>query len=295
VGVQELEPVPVPDGETVPVGVDERVVVVELVPESEPVFDELAPAVKDAVGVREWERERLVVELGVIDDVPESELVGELVDVSLGVGGGVEVGVPLREPSSDFVVVGVAVSDSDRLDVVLRDRVDELVNEAVPDCEGVSAAVIVEDALKVDDGVGLSDGVCVGVSVGVEGGDDEGVPVAVCDGLCDGDSVGSGVCDAESVGDAVALPVSERLLVAVIVRVGDAVGVERTSVGDGETVCEGVGGEQERRSAEPPRPDTAPTPAPTYVTLPEKVTGNVALTKLEPPAPPPKVVLVMLK
>jgi hypothetical protein len=53
VGVQELDPVPEPDGETVPVGVDERVVVVEPVPVSVPVFDELAPAVNDAVGVRE--------------------------------------------------------------------------------------------------------------------------------------------------------------------------------------------------------------------------------------------------
>jgi hypothetical protein len=49
--------------------VDDSVIVVEPVPESEPVFDELAPVVTDAVGVRDTDRERLIVELGVIDDV----------------------------------------------------------------------------------------------------------------------------------------------------------------------------------------------------------------------------------
>ena len=79
--VHELDPVPDPVGVIEPVGVDERVIVVEPVPESEPVFDELAPAVTDAVGVREMDRERLVVELGVVDEVPVSELVEELVGV----------------------------------------------------------------------------------------------------------------------------------------------------------------------------------------------------------------------
>ncbi len=168
---------------------------------------------------------------------------------------------------------------------MLREAVDEVVTEAVPDCEGVSAAVLDEDALTVDDEDGLSDGVCVVVSEGVTVVDADGVSVAVWD----------GVCDAESVRDAVALPVAETLAVAVIVCVGDAVGVESTSVGDGETVCEGVGGAQERSTAEPPRPGAAPTPAPTKATAPATTTGNVALTKLEPPAPAPKVVLVTLR
>jgi hypothetical protein len=80
-GVHELDPVPDSVGVIEPDGVDERVIVVEPVPESEPVFDELAPAVTDAVGVREMDRERLVVELGVVDEVPVSELVEELVGV----------------------------------------------------------------------------------------------------------------------------------------------------------------------------------------------------------------------
>jgi len=81
------EPVPVRDPVAVPddVGVEESVIVVEPVPESEPVFDGLAPEVRDAVGVRDSDRERLDVELGVKVAVPVSEFVGVLVGVPLPV------------------------------------------------------------------------------------------------------------------------------------------------------------------------------------------------------------------
>ena len=58
---------------------------VEPVPESEPVFDALAPVVTDAVGEHEMDREKLSVELGVKDAEPVPELVGVLVGVSLPV------------------------------------------------------------------------------------------------------------------------------------------------------------------------------------------------------------------
>ena len=90
---------------TVLVGVDVSVIVVEPVPLLEPVFDELAPMVTEAVGVRVSDRERLDVELGVIDDVP--------VPVCVGVTGGVD------EAVSDAVDVGD--EDSDREGVALAE------------------------------------------------------------------------------------------------------------------------------------------------------------------------------
>ena len=66
-------------------GVVDSVCVVEPVPESDPVFDELAPEVSDAVGVLDTERVRLLEVLGVVDGVAESELVGEFVGVALAV------------------------------------------------------------------------------------------------------------------------------------------------------------------------------------------------------------------
>ena len=44
-------------------------IVVDAVPESDPVEDGLAPAVNDDVGVRVQDRERLCVDDGVLDDV----------------------------------------------------------------------------------------------------------------------------------------------------------------------------------------------------------------------------------
>ena len=52
-GVRVSEAVPDAVGDSELVGVDVSVIVVEPVPVSVPVFDELAPAVNDAVGVRE--------------------------------------------------------------------------------------------------------------------------------------------------------------------------------------------------------------------------------------------------
>ena len=82
-----IDDVPVPDSVEVTelVGVEERVIVVEPVPLSVPELDALAPVVTDAVGEEDMDRERLVVELGVIDDVAVFELVGVLVGVPLPV------------------------------------------------------------------------------------------------------------------------------------------------------------------------------------------------------------------
>ena len=150
---------------TEPVGVDDSVIVVEPVPESVPVFDELAPVVTDAVGERDTDRERLVVELGVIDDVAVFELVGVLVGVPLPVALGetlelsemLEVILALA-PS---VTEGVAEFDKDELRVAVDDGVSDevLVPETVPDpvlvCDGVGGGVIVADnvALEVGDDV----------------------------------------------------------------------------------------------------------------------------------------------
>jgi hypothetical protein len=110
VGVRESEAVPDPVEVTVLVGVDVSVIVVEPVPLLEPVFDELAPMVTEAVGVRVSDRERLDVELGVIDDVPvpDSVEVTELVGVEERVI--VVEPVPLSVPELDAlapVVPGV--------------------------------------------------------------------------------------------------------------------------------------------------------------------------------------------
>ena len=248
VGVRESEAVPDPVEVSELVGVDVRVIVVELVPVSEPVFDELAPTVTEAVGVRDTDRERLVVELGVIDDVPVpdsvevTELVGvddrvivvepvpesepvldelapvvtdavgegdrdrERLDVELGVVDdvavfelvGVPVVVPLLETLAEILGVseildvtlalapnvteGVAEFDSD----ALREEVDEGVNDAVPvDDEvpepelvcvdvggGVAVAVVesddVEDDVMQEVGVPLVDPPADSVVVGVE-------------------------------------------------------------------------------------------------------------------------------
>ncbi len=183
-----IDGVPVPDSVDVTelVGVDDRVIVVEPVPESEPVLDELAPVVTDAVGEGDRDRERLDVELGVVDDVAVFELVG------------VPVVVPLLETLADILGVseilgvalalapnvteGVAEFDSD----ALREEVDEGVDDAVPvDDEvpepelvcvdvggGVAVAVVesddVEDDVTQEVGVPLADPPADSVVVGVE-------------------------------------------------------------------------------------------------------------------------------
>ena len=150
---------------------DDSVAVVEPVPESEPVLDGLAPAVNDAVGERETERERLVVELGVNDDVPVCELVGVPVHVPLPVV--LDETLELSEilavalALAPNVTEGVAEFDSDalRLDVEegVTDDVPVLDEVSVPElvCEGVGGGVVVADnvAEDVGDGVKEDDGV----------------------------------------------------------------------------------------------------------------------------------------
>ena len=166
-GVQELDPVPDPDGETVPVGVDEKVIVVEPVPEKEPVFEELAPRVTDAVGERETDRERLVVELAVDDGVPVPELVGELVGVALPVMLAVRLDVSeilgVTLALAPKVTDGVAVFDSEALIV---DEVEGVIDEVpVPDdvpepvfvCEGVGGGDIVAVSVADDEDDGVTD------------------------------------------------------------------------------------------------------------------------------------------
>jgi hypothetical protein len=93
------EPVPVGVGDDVPVtdgvGASECDGVVEPVEESDPVFEGLAPEVKEAVAEREGVDERLVVLEAVFDDVPVEEPVG------------VGVGVPLSD--GVLVMLGVAL------------------------------------------------------------------------------------------------------------------------------------------------------------------------------------------
>jgi len=168
-----IEDVPVPDSVevTVPVGVDDRVIVVEPVPVSEPVSDELAPVVTEAVGEDDTDRERLVVELGVIDDVAVFELVGVLVGVPLPVALGETLelsemlGVILA--LAPRVTEGVAEFDNDALRVDVDDGVsDEVpVPDIVPDpvlvCDGVSGGVIVAVNVALEEGDGVNDDVGV--------------------------------------------------------------------------------------------------------------------------------------
>jgi hypothetical protein len=106
--------------------------VVEPVPESVPVLDELAPVVTDAVGERDTDRERLVVELGVIDVVAVFELVGVLVGVPLPVALGetLELSEMLAVilALAPSVTEGVAEFDNEPLGVVVDEEVDELVD-----------------------------------------------------------------------------------------------------------------------------------------------------------------------
>ncbi len=88
---------------------------VDDVPESDAVFDELAPTDTEAVGVCDTDAELDAVGLwvgeneGVSED--ESDEVPETDTDCVGVGVSVGDGVPLAEPPSDNVAVGVPVMD----------------------------------------------------------------------------------------------------------------------------------------------------------------------------------------
>ena len=150
---------------------DEKVIVVEPVPETEPVFEELAPVVNDAVGEREMDRDWLIVELGVIEDVPVVVPVGELVGVPLLVALGETLGLSeilaVSLALAPNVTDGVAEFDSE----ALRLDVEEGVGEDVPVLDEVSDPVLVCDGVgggdidadNVDDVVG--DGVMEEVGV----------------------------------------------------------------------------------------------------------------------------------
>ena len=134
-------------------GVGRPSLVVEPVPESDPVFEELAPIVIEAVGDRDTDLERLNVGLGVAEGVAVPELVGEPVDVAL----------------LEALAVMLAVSDT----------VAEILALAPWVTEGV--AVFESDELREDEGEGETDGVAVPEEVLV--------PVLVCDGVGGDDSL----------------------------------------------------------------------------------------------------------
>ncbi len=233
---------------------DDCVAVVEPVPESEPVFEELAPVVTDAVGVHEADPERLTVELGVIDDVPVTELVGVLVGVSLLVALGETLGLSeilgVTLALAPRVTDGVAVFESDALRVDEDDDVDddvpvpEVDSDPVPVWVGVGGGVA--DAVNVsedvgddvDDGVG--EGVCDGLVVlEVETDDDD---ESDCVDVSEPDAVPVGVLltDAELVTLGVELSVSLGVAVLEVVAVAEQVG-EADGVAIGVAVIDSVG------------------------------------------------------
>ncbi len=157
------------------------------VPESLPVLDELAPAVSEAVGVFDKERERLSVLVGVRDDVCVPEEVGEPEGEPLSLCVDVVDGAPLWLGVTDALApldrdnVGVPESDEDSVIVELGVDVGVPLVDAVGDPVGVSDGET--DALTVEDAV------LVGVTVAET--DTEGVPLA----LPPMDSVVVGVSD----------------------------------------------------------------------------------------------------
>ncbi len=267
VEVRESEAVPDPVQVTELVGVDVRVIVDEPVPVSEPVFDELAPTVTEAVGVRDTDRERLVDELGVMDDVsvPDSVEVAELVGVDDSVI--VVEPVPESEPVLDELApvdtdaVGEGDADRERLTVELGVIDDVAVFELVGVLVGVPLSVALGETLELSEILGVTlalapnvtDGVAEfdndALRVGVDEGVDDAVhvpdmvpdPVLVCEG------VGGGVIDAVNVADDVddgvkeeeGVPLADaprdRVVVAVAVRV-----VERLVVDDPLSLPDGV-------------------------------------------------------
>ena len=143
--------VPVPEDvpDCVGDGVSLALTVVLPVPLSLPVLLGLAPRVTLAVGVREMERERLVVEVGVSDDVGVGDAVGVPDGVPLSLCVDVVEGVPLLlgvvDALAPIVREGVAVVDSE----------DDSVAVVLGVCEGVP--LVDDDVVPVDELVGVSD------------------------------------------------------------------------------------------------------------------------------------------
>ena len=137
--------VPVPVIELVAVTDSLAVGVVESVPESLPVNDGPAPLVTDAVGECEIDLERLCVEVGVIDDVPEPVMVPLVV------------GVTLIETVLVVLPVFVLLGEFEGLDPKVMLVVGEIVIEELIDTvdDEVCDAVPVPDT--VEEGVPLSD------------------------------------------------------------------------------------------------------------------------------------------
>jgi len=183
--------VPDPVEVTVLVGVDVSVIVVEPVPLLEPVFDELAPMVTEAVGVRVSDRERLDVELGVIDDVsvPDSVEVTELVGVEERVI--VVEPVPLSVPELDALApvvtdaVGEEDMDRERLVVELGVIDDVAVFELVGVLVGVPLPVALGETLELSEILGLILALAPSVTEGVAESDSDALRVDVDDGVSD--------------------------------------------------------------------------------------------------------------
>ena len=233
-GVANADPEGVGDGLPVPETVGVILDVIEDESEMVPELEGLAPLVRLAVGDLDCVLERLCVELAVEDDVGVPEVVLEPEPVCEGVTGEVDEavsetldegdedsdgdGVPLAEPPYDKVVVGVAVT--------------------------------VEDTLNVDDPLSLPDGVCVGVQepdpVPELVGElvDVAVEVTVAVTLAESDTLGvmDGLAPDDTEG--VAEFDSDELSVDVEDGVHDDVPV-REEVPDPVPVCVGVGGEVE--------------------------------------------------
>jgi hypothetical protein len=154
----EGEPVPVPDGDAVGVPLDDDVS--DALPESEPVFEGLAPFVNEDVGDLEAEGERDAVDEVVLLEV----LVGDAVPVTVG--------------------------------VTLLERVDEVepVSELLGDSDAL--APMVTEAVALADSVELAEVVDVGVPLGVLVGDGVGDPEPDCEGVCGGVSLAESVVEA---------------------------------------------------------------------------------------------------
>ena len=148
--------------------------VLDPVPESELVDEELAPAVSVDVGVRVIDRERDKLALGVIEED------GVLVAVTDDVGLTLSLDVLVFDGVPELLGVEEALAPIERDDVGVtviedeREGVDEGVCEAVPDLVAVAEPVGVSDA--VTEAVGLPVNVGIDVTDGVT--DDDGVSLA---------------------------------------------------------------------------------------------------------------------
>ena len=158
---------------------------------SEPVFEELAPAVRDDVGVLDVERDKLCVEVGVIEDVEVPLPVALAVSVLLSEDEVVVLSVAklldVIEELEPNVIDDVGDNEIDWLD----EMVDEGDWEGVPDTDEVTlpVGVIVEvteivvvlvnemvdviDEVPVGDGVSLADAPSESVVVGVSNDEDD--------------------------------------------------------------------------------------------------------------------------